>query len=223
MSDINNMITIAVPKGRVLIKLTEYLANIGIKIEEISRRLDYIDKENGIRFLFVKNSDVPVYVYNGVAELGIVGSDVLYEHNCELLQLMTLPFGGTKICIAGYKKDSDLLNGSSKDDMFIKEIRIATKFEKFTKDYFKTRNIPIRLISLTGSVELAPILGLSDLIVDLVETGQTLIENDLSVLDVIGTTTVKLVACKGLYKQRFRQIDTFISKLKLVESKNEKN
>ncbi len=211
MLSIDNILTIAVPKGRIQYKLADYFNTYGITMKEESRKLDYFDSTNKIRFLFVKNSDVPVYVKHGVADIGVSGSDVLYESQLDFLHLGTFPFGTTRICIAGYEKDKSLLERAKHSDYFVKEIRVATKFIKFTRDYFLEKLIPVEIINLTGSVELAPILGLSDFIVDLVETGQTLKENNLSVLEQIGQTEVKLIANRSLYKLKFSQINKFSS------------
>ena len=149
--DNNNYINIAIPKGRLQNQISEFVANKGVVIKEESRKLDYIDPPNGYRFLFVKNSDVPVYVNYGVAHMGISGSDVIYEGDFEFMRLGTLPFGSTRICIAGYDSKRFLLDNAGKDGNFIKDIRIATKFIKFTKDFFVNKGIPIEIIKLTGS------------------------------------------------------------------------
>jgi len=209
----NDYITIAVPKGRLLEQVSGYFSQLGITIKEESRKLDYIDEKNGIRFLFVKNSDVPVYVNYGVANLGISGSDVVFESGFEFLKLANLPFGSTKICLCGYEKDKDLYFKAGITGSFIKEIKIATKFTRFSNNYFSKRNIPIQIIKLTGSIELAPILGLSDFIVDLVETGTTLKENNLSIIEELGKTEVEIIANSSLYKLNYKKIDDIINKL----------
>jgi ATP phosphoribosyltransferase len=156
---------------------------------------------------------VPVYVNYGVADLGFSGSDVVYEGDFEFLHLARLPFGGTRICVAGYEKDRPLFEQNGLERSFIKPIKIATKFTRFTNHYFEERGIPVQIIKLTGSVELAPILGLAHFIVDLVETGSTLRENNLAVIEEIGRTHVKLIANPSLYRQNYRKIDDFVSKL----------
>lgn len=211
--DKNNFINIAIPKGRLQNQISDFVAGKGVTIKEESRKLDYYDMENGYRFLFVKNSDVPVYVNYGVAHMGIAGSDVIYEGDFEFMRLGKLPFGSTRICIAGYEDKRYLFDNAGRDGNFIKDIRIATKFTKFAKDYFVDRGIPVELIKLTGSVELAPILELSDFIVDLVETGTTLKENNLAVIEEIGKTQVEVIANPSLYKLNFRRIDDFVRKL----------
>jgi ATP phosphoribosyltransferase len=207
------LINIAIPKGRLQNKIKKYFQKFDITIEEQSRKLDYLDTKNNLRFLFVKNADVPVYVNYGAAALGITGSDVIFESNFDFLKLMTFPFGSTRICIAGYEKDKNLYLKAGEDNKIISDIKIATKFTQFTKQYFYTKNMPVQIIKLSGSVELAPILGLSHFIVDLVETGTTLKENHLSVIDQIGSTQVELIANPGLYKLNYQKIDKLINTL----------
>ncbi len=213
MSD-KKYITIALPKGRLQEQIADYLKNVNITIKEESRKLDCYDHVNGYRFLFVKNSDVPVYVNYGVADLGVSGSDVIYEGDFEFLTLLTLPFGSTRICVAGYEKDRDLYFNTVNKSIYSKDLRIATKFTRFSRDFFLSKGVAATLIKLTGSVELAPILGLADYIIDLVETGTTLKENNLTVIDEIGRTEVRIIANRSLYKLNYKKIDDFISKVK---------
>ena len=208
----NSMITIAVPKGRLLNKISDFFHQYGIMLEEESRKLDYVDKTNSVRFLFVKNSDVPAYVNYGAASLGICGSDVIFESDFDFLKLFRFPFGTTKICLAGFEKDKHLFYQNASFNGFVREIKVATKFQKFTKEYFLDKNIPIEIIKLSGSIELAPILGLSDFIVDLVETGTTLRENNLTVIEKLGETEVRLIANPSLYKLNYKDMDNFLNK-----------
>jgi ATP phosphoribosyltransferase len=208
-----NYITIALPKGRLQEQTASYLSGFGITVKEESRRLDYYDEKNGLRFLFVKNSDVPAYVNYGAAALGISGSDIIYESGFEFLKLAKLPFGSTRICLAGYEKDKDLFFKAGVTGSFIREIRIATKFVRFTRNYFSEKELPVQIIKLSGSIELAPILGLSDFIVDLVETGTTLKENNLAVIEELGRTEVRIIANSSLYKLNYKKIDDLINKL----------
>jgi ATP phosphoribosyltransferase len=210
----NRQLTIALPKGRLQEQVSRHFSKFGITIREESRKLDFHDEANHIRFLFVKNSDVPVYVNYGVADLGICGSDVIFESGFEFIRLKTLPFGSTRICLAGYEKDRDLYFSYGSSGSFLKEIRIATKFTRFTSDFFEGKNIPVRIIELRGSIELAPILGLTDFIVDLVETGTTLKENNLSVIEQIGSTQVEFFANMSLYKLKYQQIQNILDKIR---------
>ncbi|HOJ63393.1 MAG TPA: ATP phosphoribosyltransferase [Spirochaetota bacterium] len=209
-------LTIALPKGRLIEKISDFFLKKGIinsSINEDTRRLDFIDEKSKIRFLFVKNSDVPVYVHYGVAQLGVCGSDIVYESDFEFLNLTTFPFGKTRICLAGFEKDKNLYFNILNSEHFIQELKIATKFVKWTKNFFINKNIPVNIIKLSGSIELAPILGLSHFIVDLVETGTTLKENNLSIIEEIGETEVKLIANPSLYKLNYKEIDTIVSML----------
>jgi len=215
----NKYLNIAIPKGRLQKDISEYFSQCNITVKESSRKLDYIDKENGLRFLFVKNSDVPVYVSFGVADIGISGTDTLYESEFEFIKLLSLPFGSTKMCIAGYEKDKDTYFNAGKQENFMEEIRIATKFTKFTQDLFNKKNMPIKIIKLSGSVELGPILGLSDFILDLVETGKTLEENDLSIIEEVGQTKVEIIANPSSYKVNYKKIDLIISKIANIKGK----
>jgi len=212
---VDKLLTIAIPKGRLQKQITDYFSQYGITINEESRKLDYIDIDNNLKFLFVKNSDVPAYVNYGVATLGICGSDNIFESNFEFLNLGILPFGSTRICLAGYEKDRGLYLNPCRQDNFIKTIRIATKYERFTKNFFAQKGIPIEIIRLSGSVELAPILGLSNFIVDLVETGTTLKENNLAIIEEIGKTEVELIANIGHYKINYKTIDKLINKINI--------
>lgn len=213
MSTNNTYITIALPKGRLQKKIAQFLEKCNITIKEESRKLDYYDEENKLRFLFVKNSDVPAYVKYGAADLGISGTDTIYESGFEFMRLCTFPFGSTRICLAGYEKDKDLYFRASRDEAFIDELKIATKFTTFARNYFVEKGIPVQIIKLSGSVELAPILGLADFIVDLVETGTTLKENDLSVIEVLGSTEVALIANPSLYKRNYKRIDKIVDSI----------
>lgn len=207
-------LTIALPKGRLLEKINDFFFKKGIiqrEIKEDSRKLEYLDEKKKIRFLFVKNWDVPVYVNYGVADLGICGSDVLYESDFEFLNLNVLPFGKTKVCVAGFEKDKHLYFNTFNNKYFITDLKIATKLIKWTKDFFIKKNIPVNIIKLSGSIELAPILGLADFIVDLVETGTTLKENNLVIIEEIGFTEVNIIANPSLYKLNYKEIDHIIS------------
>lgn len=215
----NKYLNIAIPKGRLQKVISEYFFQCNITVKENSRKLDYIDKENDLRFLFVKNSDVPVYVNFGVADIGISGSDVLYESGFEFIKLLTLPFGSTKICIAGYEKDKDIYMNAGKQKSFMEEIRIATKFTKFTQDFFYKKNMPVKIIKLSGSVELGPILGLSDFILDLVETGKTLQENNLSIIEEVGKTKVEIIANPSSFKLNYKKIEMIIDKIRSIKEK----
>lgn len=200
-------ITIALPKGRLFDKTRELLTACDYHLELGERQLVAREQNDSLQAILVKNSDLPTYVYHGIAGLGICGTDVIYESGYEFYELLTLPFGKTKICIAGRKDQSD-------DHRTASSLTVASKFTRFTHDVFHGRGIPVSVIRLNGSVELAPVLGLAPYIVDLVETGSTLKAHDLEVKEVLGETEVKLVANMAYYKYHYREIDAFVEKLR---------
>ena len=162
------MINIALPKGRLGKKVYNILENIGYGCPEIledNRKLVFEDKKNNVRYFWVKPSDVGIYVERGAADVGVVGKDIILEYNPDIYELIDMGIGKCRVCVAG-KKD-ERINSE-------KTLRIATKFENIAKDYYRKKGREIEIIKLNGSIELAPILGLSDVIVDIVETGTTL-------------------------------------------------
>jgi len=191
---------VALPKGRLMDETLAYFAFIGILTSssvDVGRRLVVrLDDVPGVgiplELLLLKNADVPTYVEHGVAELGVCGTDVLEEASPAVYEPATLPFGSCRIAIAGRI-------GTTLDALRSRDpLRVATKYPRIAGAFFRGRGWRVELIKLGGSVELAAVLGLSDVIVDLVETGQTLTENRLHVLEVIGHTQVKLIANRSL-------------------------
>ncbi|MBW5411400.1 ATP phosphoribosyltransferase, partial [Brachyspira hampsonii] len=162
------MINIALPKGRLVNKVYTLFEKIGYENKEIledNRKLVFENKDKNVRYLIVKPSDVGIYVEKGVADIGIVGKDILLENNHDVYELLDLKFGKCKVCMAsvnGYKEDIE------------RRLRVATKYVNISKNYFNSINRDVEIIKLNGSIELAPILNLSDVIVDIVETGSTL-------------------------------------------------
>ena len=197
---------LALPKGRLFEQTVEYLRDRGMEFTFRKRELVATDEEHNVQVMMVKNSDLPVYVHHGIAGLGVCGTDVIYESGHSFFELFTFPFGSTRICLAG--KDEDLLPGAARE-----AVTIATKFTRFTRDFFHQRGIPVEIIKLNGSVELAPVLGLAPFIVDLVETGSTLKAHNLSVLQELATTEVKLIANRPYYKYHFRRIAELLREL----------
>jgi ATP phosphoribosyltransferase len=191
-------LSIAFPKGRLFDRSRELFAAKGISIDFDERKLVARDEEGSIESFLVKNSDLPTYVKHGIAGIGVCGGDVLYESGTRFVNLGTLPFGSTRMCLAAKRGFS----GSADRVM-----KVATKFTRFAKDYFHGRGIPIRIIKLNGSVELAPILGLAPYIVDLVETGTTLEANDLEVLEELETIRVHLIANPAYYKLNYERVN----------------
>src|SRR5882762_2765429 len=171
----DDILTIAIAKGRLQDQSIDLLEHAGVQIDRDllrSRKLTISDLTGAVRLVFVKPSDVPVYVEHGIADCGIVGRDVLLESDADLLQPLSVNIGACRIVVA------------AKDDVAVRQVgmvRVATKYPRIAARHFGSRGVAIDLIELSGSVELAAVLGLADCIVDLVETGKTLEENDLSV------------------------------------------
>lgn len=207
-------ITIAVPKGRLGNDLIRQLqkSGIGSSIDLKSRKLIFRDEENDMEFVFLKNSDVITYVENGIADMGIVGSDVIAESDSQIYCLQKLDIGKCKMSVAG-------ITGREKfsEDAVLK---VATKFPRTAKSFFESRGQEIKIIKLNGSIELAPILGLSDVIVDIVETGNTLRANGLSVLEDICEISGYIISNRVSYKFNKKQMDMAI-KAMIAEEKTE--
>ncbi|KGE71467.1 ATP phosphoribosyltransferase [Spirochaeta lutea] len=199
----NQPLTLALPKGRLEKDVQAHLAARGINFSFENRKLVAQDSQGLLRIMLVKNADLPVYVHHGIAGLGICGDDVLYESGYDFFRLSHLPFGSTKMCLAG-RKDDELQ--SSQGGV----LRVATKFTRFTRDYFHNQDTAVEMIKLNGSVELAPVLGLAPYIVDLVETGSTLKANNLAVLQVLQEINVHLIANPAYYKYHYKQVDQFV-------------
>lgn len=205
-------LTIALPKGRLgdeaIIKFK--LIGYGDVILSDSRKLIFIDDEKKLKYMLVKPSDVMTYVESGVADLGIIGSDTILEDEKNLYELLPLGFGYCTFAVAG-KKGEDI---HQRDDV----LRIATKYPNITKKYFKERNQAIEIIKLNGSVELAPLVGLSDVIVDIVETGKTLKANGLEVLETMMDVSARLISNPVSYRFKYQIITDLMEKLKKVGS-----
>lgn len=198
-------LTLALPKGRLTDQVQELFETMGLGFSFKNRKLVAHDKEGLLKIFLVKNSDLPTYVNHGIAGLGVCGDDVLYEAGYPFCRLKTFSFGGTSMCIAGKKEDSFTVTDSS--------LTVATKFTEFTRDYFHKRGIPVEVIKLNGSVELAPVLGLSRYIVDLVETGNTLKANNLEVFEKLADIKVHLIANPAYYKIHYQRINKMVDTL----------
>ena len=183
------MITIALAKGRLAKGGLELFQKAGISCQEYSkasRKLIFMSDDGGYRFIMVKPSDVPTYVEYGAADVGVVGKDTLLEEGRAVYELLDLKFAQCKIVVAGFEdKKKDLITNSS--------TRVATKYPNIAHSYFSEKGEIVEIIKLNGSVELGPIIGLSDVIVDIVESGRTLKENGLVVLEEICPITARLV------------------------------
>lgn len=198
---------LALPKGRLFDQTVSYLEERGISLTFRKRELVAFNEAHNLQVMMVKNSDLPVYVHHGIAGLGVCGSDVIYESGHSFFELLTFPFGETRICLAG--KEEEALPGAARET-----VTVATKFTRFSRDFFHQRGLPVEIIKLNGSVELAPVLGLAPFIVDLVETGSTLKAHNLAVLEELATTEVKLIANRPYYKYHFRRIEELLQRLK---------
>lgn len=202
------MINIALPKGRLGNKAYKLLEDCGYTVTDLmedSRKLVFENESSGVRYFLVKPTDVPVYVSYGVADLGVVGKDVLIESNADVYSLMDLGIGKCKMCVAA---KNDWVEDKSRP------IIVATKFPNIATEYYAKEDRDIEIIKLYGSIELAPILGMSDVIVDIVETGTTLRENNLKVFEEIMPLSAQLIANKTNYKFKEKEIREVVAKLK---------
>ncbi|MEX2445455.1 MAG: ATP phosphoribosyltransferase [Alkalispirochaeta sp.] len=201
------MITLALPKGRLFEKISALLADCDYNLTLGERQLVAQEPRGELQAILVKNADLPTYVHHGIAGLGICGSDVIFESGYNFFRLMTFPFGKTQICLAGRSDDTN-------DHRDATSLTVASKFTRFTHDFFHRRGIPVNVIKLDGSVELAPVLGLAPYIVDLVETGSTLKAHNLEIKEVLGETAVHLVANPAFYKYHYRTVDELVRRLR---------
>lgn len=205
------MITIAIAKGRMQDDALALLSRAGIRLsadELNSRKLALMDESGAYRFLFVKPGDVPVYVEHGIADCGVVGRDVLLESEADLLLPLDLGIARCRMVVAA--TDPEVLMRA------VGMLRVATKYEQIAASHFGSRGMPVEIIKLSGSVELAPALGLADLIVDLVETGRTLRENGLTVVEEITQSTGRLVVNRASYQLKAEAVSRLIGALRLA-------
>ncbi len=203
------MITIAIAKGRMQDDALALLARAGVRLsaEELnSRKLALTDESGQYRFLFVKPADVPVYVEHGIADCGVVGRDVLLESEADLLLPLDLGIARCRMVVAA--TDPEVLTRA------VGMLRVATKYEQIAASHFGSRGMPVEIIKLSGSVELAPALGLADLIVDLVETGRTLRENGLTVVEEITQSTGRLVVNRASYQLKAEAVAELVTALR---------
>ncbi len=197
----NDIINVALPKGRLGEKVYDMFEAAGFpcpSIKEDSRKLIFESEGAGVRYFWVKPSDVAIYVERGAADIGVAGRDILLEYEPDVYELLDLETGKCRMCVAG-KRDFRDNPG--------KTLKVATKFSNIAADYYGRQSRDIDIIKLSGSIEIAPILGLSDVIVDIVETGTTLKENDLVVLDTIVDISARLISNKVSFKFKNRSIE----------------
>ncbi len=207
-------LTIALAKGRLAKKTLEIFEQIGITCEEINdkdtRKLIFTNEELGFKFFLAKASDVPTYVEYGAADIGVVGRDTILEENRRIFEVLDLDIGKCNMCVAGPASARELLN---KNEI----IRVASKYPGIAKDYFyNKKHQTVDIIKLNGSVELAPIVGLSEVIVDIVETGSTLKANGLEVLEEICPLSARVVVNEVSMKMQHERITNLIKEIKGV-------
>lgn len=207
-------LTIALTKGRLASKTLALLEEIGITCEEMkdknTRKLIFVNEELKLKFFLAKGPDVPTYVEYGAADIGVVGRDTILEEGRKLYEVMDLGFGKCRMCICGPLSAKPLLETNQL-------IRVATKYPNIAKDYFyNKKHQTVEIIKLNGSIELAPIVGLSEVICDIVETGSTLRENGLSVLEEVCPLSARMVVNQVSMKMESERISDLIQKLKKV-------
>lgn len=194
------MINVALPKGRLGEKVYSLFESVGYEcpsIKEENRKLIFENEEKGVRYFWVKPSDVAIYVERGAADIGVAGKDILLEYQPNVYELADLGLGKCRMCVASKKTFRDNMDHT---------LRVATKFPRIAKTYYSSLSREIDIIKLNGSIEIAPILGLSDVIVDIVETGKTLLENDLEPRETIVPISARLIANKVSYKFKYDEI-----------------
>ena len=207
-------LTFALGKGRLAKKTLEMFEQIGITCEEMkdkdTRKLIFVNEELKLRFFLAKGPDVPTYVEYGAADIGIVGKDTILEEGRNIYEVLDLGFGKCRMCICGPENAKELLNHHEL-------IRVATKYPRIAKDYlYNKKHQTVEIIKLNGSIELAPIVGLSEVICDIVETGSTLRENGLSVLEEVCPLSARMVVNQVSMKMENERITKLISDLKTV-------
>jgi ATP phosphoribosyltransferase len=209
-------LTITIAKGRLQAETLDLLTSAGLDFSSetlSSRRLAIEDESGRYRLIFVKPADVPVYVEHGVADCGIVGRDVLLESEADLLQPLSLNIGTCRIVVA------------ARNDAPVRQLgmlKVATKYPRIAARHFGARGVAVDLIELSGSVELASVLGLADCVVDLVETGKTLQENGLRIIEVIAESAARLVVNRASYQLKARAVGQLIKSLEATMEASER-
>ena len=202
------MINIELQKGRLGEKVYAMFEKAGYacpSIKENNRKLIFENEETGVRYFWVKPSDVSIYVERGAADIGVAGKDILLEYEPEIYELLDLNIGKCRMAVAAKK---DFFDDNTRT------LKVATKFENIAKQYYASKCRDIDIIKLNGSIEIAPILGLSDVIVDIVETGTTLKENNLEVFETIAPISARLIANRASFKFKTREIEKIIECMK---------
>ena len=205
-------LTFALTKGRLANKTLEMMENLGITCDEMkdkdSRKLIFTNEELKLKFFLAKGPDVPTYVEYGAADIGVVGKDTIIEEGRKVHEVLDLGFGKCRMCVCGYERTAELLKHREL-------IRVATKYPKIAKDYFyNKRHQTVEIIKMNGSIELAPIVGLSEVIVDIVETGSTLRENGLVVLEEVCPLSARMIVNPVSLRMENDRIRKLINDLK---------
>ncbi len=209
------MLNVALPKGRLGEKVYAMFEKAGFEcpsIKEQNRKLIFENEDAGVRYFWVKPSDVPIYVERGAADIGVAGKDILLEYRPDIYELLDLDLGKCRMAVAA-KKDF-------RDDPQ-RTLRVATKFSNIARNYYSSIGRDIDIIHLNGSIEIAPILGLSDVIVDIVETGKTLKENDLEVFETIVPISARLISNKSSFKFKTESIEKVVREISIQLSEKE--
>ena len=209
-------LNVALPKGRLGEKVYDMFEKAGFEcpsIKETNRKLIFENEKTQVRYFWVKPSDVAIYVERGAADIGVAGKDILLEYEPDVYELLDLNIGKCRMAVAAKKDFRDNTK---------KTLKVATKFTNIAKDYYTKIGRDIDIIHLNGSIEIAPILGLSDVIVDIVETGTTLKENNLEVYETIVPISARLISNKSSFKFKGAQIEKLLEELsKQIEVKND--
>ena len=206
----DKFLNVALPKGRLGEKVYEFFEKAGYEcpaIKEVNRKLVFENERLGVRYFWVKPSDVAIYVERGAADIGVAGKDILLEYEPDVYELLDLKKGKCYMAVATM---ADFLDDTDRT------LRVATKFSNIAQNYYRAKGRDIDIIHLNGSIEIAPVLGLSDVIVDIVETGSTLRENNLVVREKIVDISARLIANKANYKFKRTVIDDIVKKIGLI-------
>ncbi|GGJ90484.1 ATP phosphoribosyltransferase [Lentibacillus kapialis] len=201
------MITLALAKGRTADDSIKLLEKAGVYFDDLShksRKLVFYDNTHQVKLIFVKAVDVPTYVENGAADIGIAGKDNIMEAQADIYEILDLKLGQCKFAVAGFSHEQQT-NGNV--------LTVASKYPVVAKTHFRKKNIPVETIKLNGSVELAPIIGLADVIVDIVETGNTIKENGLTILEELDSVSTRLIVNKASFTTKSESVHAFINTL----------
>ena len=211
-------ITVALPKGKLFQRSVELLAKVGYSADNVtedSRKLVISNEDSKVRFIITKTVDLPTYVEYGAADIGIIGKDVLLEERKDVYELLDLKYGRCRLMLAVPEQ----MQRPRLTDYT--HLRVATKYPNCAQEYFRSLGIQTEIIKLNGSIELGPMVGLSELIVDIVETGRTLKENKLVEVDSIYTATARLIANRVSFKLKFDRLDKLVRDLRKVLDEEE--